>query len=312
MRAIHPLSPYRHLEDLHARQAELTAQLGPQAQLITLGRSVLGRPLLAAHLPNPSAHAPHLLLCANIHGVEYIGAEVALGFLEALASPAHPQAAKLRAQASIWVIPTLNPDAYAKTWILDGGQRLADVRCNASGVDLNRNYPRPAPLPKLALSLGGWGTGAAAQGSAFYRGPEPLSEPETRAVDALMRRHRFIASASLHSAGGVFFPAHVKTQRELWRYRRLCLSYARAQPYARAWPLSSACFDWFTGEQEDHLHHVYGCWSICVEVFGGAPRRAQLERRPGLFWRFNPQDPKPWVDNEVPGLISYFLAALRA
>lgn len=303
-----PLSPYVSLSKLFKRHEALCAATG--GSLVQLGSSVLGEPIWASSYPCVGAEsaAPpvRVLVCANIHGVEYIASEVALGFIEALSTP---RALALRERAQVWVIPTLNPDAYARTWTLDGGVALKDVRCNARGVDLNRNYPRPAAPPAWALSLGGWGTGADDPSSAFYRGPAPLSEPETQALDALMATGGFIASANLHSTGGVLFPAHVKSQRELWRYRRLCAAFLSAQPRHRSWPLSSAWLDWFTGEQEDHQHHRYGCWSICVETFTSKARKAQSQRRPGLFWRFNPEDPRPWVENEVPGLLAYLLAA---
>lgn len=308
MTSLPALSPYVSLAKLLHRHEASCERAG--GALVQLGSSVLGAPIWASSYPctgDEQARRARVLVCANIHGVEYIASEVALGFIDALSTP---QGRALRERAQVWVIPTLNPDAYARTWMLDGGVHLKDVRCNAHGVDLNRNYPRPAPPPAWALSLGGWGTGALDAASAFYRGPEPLSEPETQALDALMATGGFIASANLHSTGGVLFPAHVKTQRELWRYRKLCLAFGRAQLHSRSWPLSSAWFDWFTGEQEDHQHHRYGCWSICVETFTSKAREQQHERRAGLFWRFNPEDPRPWIDNEVPGLLAYFLATL--
>jgi hypothetical protein len=59
----------------------------------------------------------------------------------------------------LWVIPTMNPDGNAR-----------DTRQNAHHVDLNRNWPDH------------W----AALTGMYYSGPEPLSEPETRAMRAFL------------------------------------------------------------------------------------------------------------------------------
>ena len=63
----------------------------------------------------------------------------------------------------LWVVPAYNPDGLAR-----------GTRRNAHGVDLNRNYPYHwAPL-----------TGS------YYSGPEPASEPETRAMMRFLAKVR--------------------------------------------------------------------------------------------------------------------------
>jgi hypothetical protein len=109
---------------------------------------------------------------------------------------------------------------------------------------------------------------------------------------------------------GRLLPAHVDDKPAFEVYRELCAAFGAAQPHRRYRRSASRRLDWFTGEQEDHQHHAHRTWAICVEIFPiGATLRQHL-RAPTIFWRFNPRDPLPWVENDVPGLAAYFSAAL--
>src|SRR5690606_32463150 len=88
-------------------------------------------------------------------------------------------------------------------------------------------------------------------------------------------------------------------------------SFRAAQPSFRYGRLASRIFDVFTGEQEDFMHHDLNCWAVCIETFSlGASFRQHL-RAPKLFWRFNPHDPAPWVQNDVAGILAMVDAALE-
>lgn len=299
-----PLAPYPSPEARAVETAALAARVG--GELVEYGVSVEGRPLVAVHVPSASSNAPKLLCSANIHGVEFIAGRVALGLLGALAD-GDPRLTALRARAELWVIPSLNPDGYARTCAADGRGELAPLRGNARGVDLNRNFPRPGGGPPSRLPFTGSGT----PGAATYRGPHPLSEPETAALDRLFAAQRFVASANLHSFMGTVIPARVTDRPSYATYKRLCRTFAAAQPRRRYRRLANRLFDAFTGEQEDHQHHAYGTWAVCVEVFPVLASFRQHLCAPSVFWRFNPRDPTPWIDNDVPGLAAYFAAALE-
>ena len=291
-----------------AREAEIDAlaeDLG--ASIEEYGRSVDGAPLRAVRVPSLGENAPRILCSANIHGPEYVAGRVAVGLLRALARGDAP-AIELRRSAEIWVIPCLNPDGYRKTWEAEGRGPLALLRTNARGVDLNRNFPLPVGQRRRRLP----GAGSSEPGRATYHGPEPLSEPETRALEELLRRVGFHASANLHSFMGTVIPAHVTDRESFARYRELCRALARAQPRHRYRRLHARILDVFTGEQEDHQHHTHGTWAVCVETFTVLASYRQHFRAPSTFWRFNPHDPEPWIANDVPGLLAYFNAAMTA
>jgi predicted deacylase len=299
------LRPYPSPAEREAELDLLAEDLG--ATLEVYGRSFDGAPLRAIRIPALVDDAPRILCSANIHGPEYVAGRVAFGLLHALRRE-DPPALALRRRAEIWVVPCINPDGYRKTWEAEGRGTLAALRTNARGVDLNRNFPLPDGQRRRRLP----GAGTAQPGRATYHGPEALSEPETRDLDALLQRGRFHASANLHSFMGTVIPARVTDRPSFARYRELCRALALGQPSHRYRRLHARVLDVFTGEQEDHQHHTHGTWSVCVETFTVLASYRQHVRAPSTFWRFNPRDPAPWVANDVPGLLAYFAAALDA
>jgi predicted deacylase len=299
-----PLGPYPSPEAREAATRRLAARAG--GEVVTFGESVEGRPLLAARLPGPGGGAPRVLCAANIHGLELAGTSVALALLEGLGGPGGACGA-LREAAEVWVVPSLNPDGHARTFERGGAGTVASLRANARGVDLNRNFPLPLGATPSRLPFAGTGR----PGAATYRGPSPLSEPETRALDALLGRQAFHAVASLHCFMGTLIPARVLSAADLSAYGGLARAFAGAQRAFRYPRLQSRVLDVFTGELEDHAHHVHRAWACCVELFPLLHSLRQHLRAPAPFWRFNPRRPEVYVENDLPGLVAYFLAALR-
>ncbi|HEY0715769.1 MAG TPA: M14 family metallopeptidase [Polyangia bacterium] len=303
--ANHALAPYLSPEGRDDELARLTAACGGERR--TIGTSVEGRPIWAARLPMQGAQParpPRVLALANIHGPEYVSSAVALGLLAQ--SESNAALLRLRARAELWVLPCLNPDGYARVFERGGKGRLRELRPNARGVDLNRNFPLPEGRRRLPLP----GAGSSRPGAATYVGPTPLSEPETVALARLCTEERFVAAVSGHSFMGRVIPAHVEDAPAYATYRALCRALAAGQPHRRYGRLASRRLDTFTGELEDYLHHHLGTWAVCLETF---PLLASLRQHilaPSVFWRFNPRDPRPHVDNDVAGIAGFFHAAL--
>jgi len=296
------LRPYRDPEAREATLDELASRLG--GELVVYGSSVEGRPLRALRVPSRRKDAPRALCCANIHGIEWIGAHVLLDLLAQLAD-GRAQVAALRA-AELWVIPCINPDAYARTHSTEGSGTLVELRANAHGVDLNRNFPLPPGKTPSWIPAAGSST----PGDATYRGPHPLCEPETRSLSELCTKIHPHVSVNLHSFMGTVIPASVRDRPSYTAYRQLCGAFADAQSGTRYRRLASRIFDVFTGEQEDHQHHNLDCWAACVEVFPVLASYRQHLRAPKLFWRFNPRDPDRWAKNDIPGIVAFIHAAL--
>jgi hypothetical protein len=115
------------------------------------GTSAAGRPLEVERVGDPAA-PERVLVVGSIHGNEPAG-HVVVRRLHALAPPAGVQ---------LWLVERANPD----------GTR-AGTRQNARGVDLNRNFPFR------------W-AGGGRPFDTYYPGRSRASEPETRALQALI------------------------------------------------------------------------------------------------------------------------------
>lgn len=305
-------SPYPGEHERERELDDLAAQAG--GSVVEIGRSVEGRTLRAARVPSTAAgDVPRVLVNANIHGPEWIGSRVAMSVLERLARN-EQDARELRARAEVWVIPCVNVDGFARVERQGGVGALKELRTNARGVDLNRNFPLPsAPLSWFGRNVSARfaGSGSNDPRRATYRGTGPLSEPEARALAALCREQRFVASAGLHSFMGTCIPPCVTTSQEARAYRSLAMAFSRAQRRTRYWRLANRAFDVFTGELEDHLHHDLGCWALTIECFSVGQSIAQHARAPSLFWRFNPHERAPVVDNDAPAVVAFLRAALE-
>jgi protein MpaA len=127
----------------------------PPTRIERLGRSVEGRPIAVVRIGD-SAAPRKVLVVGTVHGDEPAGRAV----VDLLRRRAAPPGVELL------LVRNLNPDGLR-----------GHTRQNAHGVDLNRNSSQGRRF------LGG-------PGSRFYAGPRPFSEPETRAIRALILRER--------------------------------------------------------------------------------------------------------------------------
>jgi murein peptide amidase A len=133
-----------------------------------IGRSVLGRPIIALQFdPPPYARPrPPAILFGAIHGDEPLGVHCLIELAAELVSMPPGRAT--------WIIPALNVDGLA-----------AGTKNNARDVDLNRNF-----------AAANW---SAAAGAGYSPGPAPESEPETQALVALIDRAGATRLIALHS-----------------------------------------------------------------------------------------------------------------
>lgn len=159
-------------------------------------------PLYRIDLGRTSRDAPALLLVGGVHGLERIGTQVVLAWLESLAERLRwdGHLADLLDKVRIIVLPMLNP----------GGMFL-NTRSNPNGVDLMRNAPIAAQ-DKSAFLLGGQRLSPRLP---WYIGkPEVGMEAENQAlqqvIDEDIAGHPFSLALDCHSGFGwqdqIWFP----------------------------------------------------------------------------------------------------------
>lgn len=131
-----------------------------------------GRPLFFTSFGEPTGNTTIVL--GGVHGNESASVYVAMKL--ALDLPRYPDLLK---RNFIVVAPLVNPDGFF---------RQPQTRTNARGVDINRNFPTRD-----------WKKG---EKNAYYSGPGPGSENETRFQIALFHRFKPQKIVSIHSPLG--------------------------------------------------------------------------------------------------------------
>jgi len=123
-----PYSWERHL-DLLGR-----AECSPLARVRRLGSTVEGRDLDGVTIGEPDAGRRSLWVIARQHPGETMAEWFVEGMLERLLDARDPVARALLERAVVHIVPNMNPD----------GSVLGNLRTNASGANLNREWMAPS------------------------------------------------------------------------------------------------------------------------------------------------------------------------
>lgn len=159
-------------------------------------------PIYAITLGNPDPEAPAIGIFGGVHGLERIGVQVVLAYLQSIVgrlrwdTTLHRQLERLR----LVFVPVVNP-----------GGMVWRTRANPNGIDLMRNAPLDAK-EKVPFLIGGHRLGPRLP---WYRGPVARSmEAEAAALCDVVRdellSHRFSIGVDCHSGFGlsdrIWFP----------------------------------------------------------------------------------------------------------
>jgi Zinc carboxypeptidase len=190
-------------------QLYAAARRNPQlVKLEVLGETGQGREIIAVKLTQganevPDGQRPAVLYSSTQHAREWISTEVNRRLMNHFITQWRANnrpVRKLLQKTELWFILVANPDGYQYTF---DHERLwrKNLRDNngdnetqvGDGVDPNRNFP----------NHWGWDEegSSSVQSSDTYRGPAPLSEPETQAMVGLLDRIGFAFQVNWHSNG---------------------------------------------------------------------------------------------------------------
>jgi hypothetical protein len=212
-------------ETLYEEFSRLAAENTDIVKSQIIGHSINGKPIIALRITrdarestNPDGSRPAALFISAQHAREWITPEqtrrLAHLFIDNYGSSGAAQdtqgndiaglpASDLTALVNsreIWIVPVSNPDGYDFTFTPGNREWRKNLRDNdgdgqitaTDGVDPNRNFPSH------------WGFDN--EGSSpdptteTYRGTGPASEPETQAMDGLLKRVGFQFLVNYHSA----------------------------------------------------------------------------------------------------------------
>jgi len=172
-------------------------------QVETIGTTWEGREMIAVSITkNVQSHLkkPALFYTGTIHAREWIGIELSLSFAKYILDHIDydPRLNRILKKTTLYMVPCANPDGfeYSRNHFSFWRKNRRKNPDGSFGVDLNRNFNIGyAPSKNYSSNV--------------YSGPEPFSEPETRALRDFVLAHKNITIVlDYHSQGNVFFPAH--------------------------------------------------------------------------------------------------------
>jgi hypothetical protein len=288
------------------------------AELHTIGQTHQGRDILAVRVTAGVSDValgerPAVLYQGTAHAREWISTEVTrrlmLHFLDGATSD--PVVQGILDTTELWFVPVVNPDGYQYTFDVERMWRknLRDNDGNGvidgnDGVDLNRNFPEH------------WNYDEEGSSSQFtsdtYRGPAPVSEPETVANMGLFDMADFRFAISYHSYGNLLlYP-------QGWQVQTpsaddpiyVALTGTDADPAVEGYdPGPSADLYITNGEFTDWAHATQGvlAWTPeldqgcpgCGFVFPDDPQRVQQEFKLNLPFALNVARSAPTPDDPV-------------
>jgi hypothetical protein len=286
----HPEPAYHYAAELHHAIAPVVAARPGVVHPFEVGRTLDDRPIWGFRISDPADHpTKKLLVFANIHAMEWVPSEIALAFLEEAAL--HPIDG-----VEITVLPSLNPDGRAKVEADLLAGRNVFRRGNEANVDLNRDF---------AVNRESHAIWKALIPRRYSTSPSALSQPETRALDALAAAERFDAAVSLHAFGGfLYYPWAGRWERapDWHEFHELGVAMQEAMGPHAYHPRQLSRWAFFfrgLGMELDHLYGTYGTKAFLVET----TRSGYSLLRPGEwqdhFRMYNPRDPARHVREGV-------------
>jgi g-D-glutamyl-meso-diaminopimelate peptidase len=281
LRIVKPVVEYSYeamMEDIRA----LAEAFPGLVRVESAGWSLEGRDIPTLLLGNPGARR-HVLIHGSVHGREHMTSLLILAQIEYClrfgdAKYADATLAEWLSGVCFHIIPMVNPDgvtisqraemtdSLGAIYEFDQARGYCDLsardylsiwKANASGVDINRNFPA------------GWESlsGPSVPSLSHYRGEKAGDQPETKALMDYTLAHDFDATLSYHASGSCIY----------WQYGQDGAVNARSRDLARALRactgyLLSGAAGLDAGGYKDWAMETLGIPSVTIEIGGrGCP-----------------------------------------
>lgn len=286
----------RKRQTLYQEFVELARKNPGIVELQTIGRTLNDKPIIALKITRNARQTrdgarPAVLYSAAQHAREWITPEQDRRLVHYMIdnygkkTAAGKQVTQLVNTRELWFVPVANPDGYDFTFTPGNRlwrKNLRDVNgdgqiTSGDGVDPNRNFPTNWNYDNEGSSSD--------PASETYRGSGPASEPETKAMDGLLKRVRFTFQVNYHSAAELLlypFGFQVETPSADDPIYR-ALSGTDDNPAIKGVPGTGApdsydpdvAAELYTtnGETTDHAHSTYGTLAWTPEMDVSDPAR---------------------------------------
>jgi hypothetical protein len=255
----------RSLPELETLRTLIDA-LGDEARVETLTRVALrgeSYPVLGIALGSTEPTAPTLAIVGGVHGVERIGAQVALSHLETIAMRLGWDEVLRRTLEHIRLVyvPLVNP-----------GGTVLGTRANPNGVDLMRNAPVHLES-RASFLVGGQRLSPILP---WYMGNAETMEPESAALCAYLERQLLASHAAIavdcHSGFGL--------EDRLW------FPYARTRKPFPNLPEVLALAELLDGTSPNHVYRFEPqaqAYTIVGDLWDHMYDQRRAQKLPGAF-----------------------------
>lgn len=306
----HDLRGYTATHDFHDEVDLLATGAGSRACREVVGSSVDGADIVAVWVAAPGRvpdlARPQAFVVGGMHGVEVISTELALHLLGQATVPGSllPEVAAVLEVCDVTFVPALNIDGRRRS--IESLSRSRSLfrsapRVNTHGVDLNRNWPTPVGSDPTRHPLAGTNL----RFLPWYRGPQPLSEPETKALQHLAERRPPRMLLNLHCNGELLvypWSSRRSPTPDRDRFEAMATAFQTTPGGAKYQRRQSSSWYPIAGSSNDYFYDQYGTLAMTVELALPAEtvkRRWSSGTR--MFWWVNPDNPSDHVRRTAPG-----------
>ena len=243
----------------------------------SIGHSVNNRAILFAVISDnvrQKEAEPEVMYTSSMHGDELTGYVLMLRLIDYLLSnyQTDKRITGLVNNLEIWINPLSNPDG---AYFLSDTSVYGATRCNANGVDLNRNFPSPA------------------------EGEHPdgrLWQPETVAMMELAERQNFVLSANFHGGAEVLnYPwdcwqrVHADNDWLIWLCRQYADTAQSRSPSGYLTDLNNGItngWSWYPtfGNRQDYMTYFQNGREITIEI---SAVKMPLSSTLPHYWAYN-------------------------